>query len=66
MVEDPKTPEALEDKTLDEAQGGYSVELINATVGSIRTEQLPRSGSAGIIAVELDAGRKNTGSGSGA
>ena len=52
---DRETPEALEDKVLDDAQGGYSVELTSATIAGMTTEQLPRSSSDGIIAVELDA-----------
>ena len=46
MSDDKKTPEEISDDDLDAAQGGYSVELTNATVGSIRTEQMSRGGVA--------------------
>lgn len=39
MSNDKTIPEALDDADLDDAQGGGIV-LQNATVGSIRTEQL--------------------------
>ena len=37
MIDDKKADD-LADDDLDRAQGGYSVELVNATVSSIRTE----------------------------
>ena len=37
-MSDIRKAETVEDDDLDRAQGGYSVELTNATVSSIRTE----------------------------
>lgn len=42
MTDRKKAPESLADADLDDAQGGYTVELTNATVGGLRTEQLSR------------------------
>lgn len=46
MTDQKKPPEQVSDDDLDAAQGGYSVELTNATVGGLTTEQLSRSGLA--------------------
>ena len=37
---DTRKAEAVEDDDLDLAQGGYSIELVNATVSEIRAESL--------------------------